>query len=191
MSRLYYASREPTLTALQLTGPLRKNMNSKRLIVIANTSKLASVLENCIARTRLSCVSNCSIQHVNEFEALTSELKTVYGDISLEHINDAVVFVDLLLEQTDGMSCIEQLRSCYHQLPIVAYLSESASLAPLEALEIQQQASDAGANATLVAPFNLREIVSTVSRLLDVDAKPSATISAPVSSTIAAPVAAI
>jgi len=166
-------------------------MNPKRLIVIANNSKLASILENCLARTRFSCVSNCSIQHVNEFDALTNELKNVYGDISLEHINDAVVFVDLLLEQTDGMSCIEKLRSCYHQLPMIAYLSESTNLAPLETLEIQQQATDAGANATLVAPFNLREIVSTVSRLLDVDARSGSTLSAPTNGVGAAPVAAI
>lgn len=159
--------------------------SSKEILVIASDCKLLGVLETCVSNIsdvsasgnadKLQSATNTlgtaknskySIQrHANQTDAL-AHLSNKYGEVNLDHIEGAVVFVDLLLEDCDGLSLIEKLRNNYHHLPIIAYMSERSSTeAPLESLQLRSQAEACGADAVLLAPINLREVISTVTRL--------------------------
>lgn len=107
-------------------------------------------------------------------------------------VSAQVVFVDLVLEDMDGLSLIEELRSTQHleslkqanhsnglnsktehsSLKIVAFLTRSAlEKIDLPVGNIESMAIASGADAVFVAPFNLGELTSTVSRLCEIQAE--------------------
>ena len=74
--------------------------------------------------------------------------------------------VDLMLEDMDGLSLIEDIRMKNPLVPIVAFMSEQQP----EELAIQERAlrkmaASSGADAVFTAPFNLGEIRNTLLRL--------------------------
>lgn len=80
----------------------------------------------------------------------------------------AVFMVDLMLDETDGLTLIEDLRLKNRNIPIVAYIDAKQ----LEALGMEEQglrkmALDAGANALFMSPLNLAELVQTLQRMLE------------------------
>ncbi len=84
----------------------------------------------------------------------------------LQNLQDATYLVDLMLEDMDGLSLIEDIRAGKPFSPIIAFLSEQpGSSLGLQEYTLREMAAKSGANALFVAPFNLGEIVSTISRL--------------------------
>lgn len=79
-----------------------------------------------------------------------------------------VVIVDLMLNDMDGLSLIEELREQYRGLHIIAVMNqESLELVNLTADNITLMAAQSGANAVFIAPFNLAELVATVERFIN------------------------
>lgn len=79
----------------------------------------------------------------------------------------SLVCVDLLLDDVDGMSLIEDIRLAHPKLPIVAYINkENCSSFDLEAQQIRAMAEASGANAVIFTPINLGELIHTINRLL-------------------------
>ena len=65
-----------------------------------------------------------------------------------------VVIVDLMLNDMDGLSLIEELREQFHGLYIIAVMNkESLELINLTADNITLMAAQSGANAVFIAPF--------------------------------------
>ena len=79
-----------------------------------------------------------------------------------------VVIVDLMLNDMDGLSLIEELREQYRGLHIIAVMNkESLEIVNLTADNITLMAAQSGANAVFIAPFNLAELVATVKRFIN------------------------
>tara|TARA_B100000767_G_scaffold275089_1_gene310380 strand:+ start:4564 stop:4995 length:432 start_codon:yes stop_codon:yes gene_type:complete len=79
-----------------------------------------------------------------------------------------VVIVDLMLNDMDGLSLIEELREQYRGLHIIAVMNKnSLETVNLTADNITLMASQSGANAVFIAPFNLAELVATVDRFVN------------------------
>jgi DNA-binding response OmpR family regulator len=79
----------------------------------------------------------------------------------------ALVCVDLLLEDVDGTSLIEDIRLAHPELPIIGFINQQdCSSSDVEAQHIRAVTESSGANAVVFAPFNLGELMLTVERLL-------------------------
>ena len=157
-------------------------MQVNRFLVIESERNLYTTIQNCIDN---HCLNRKEQPQNKEYivEPIESSLiaferlKSLFGEINFNPIDHTLVFVDLSLDDCDGLSLIEKLRNDYHGLKIVAFLPESSiSTGALENLELRNQAESAGANAVLIAPFNLHEIVASVSRLTEESAAPLATV---------------
>ncbi len=79
-----------------------------------------------------------------------------------------IAFVDLILNDMDGLSLIEELRAHHRQMHIIAVLrKEEFNSLDITADSIKLMASQSGANAVFIAPFNLGELIQTVERFCD------------------------
>ncbi len=141
----------------------------KNILVVANDSKLASIIENSFecrdALASLEADSEIKVTHFKSHTQVMEHLSAHFGQVNLGRINDTIVFVDLMLEEMDGLSVVETIRNQYHQLSIAAFVCKQSVSGPLEDLQLKSQAEASGANLVLLAPFNLREIGSCVDRL--------------------------
>ncbi len=151
-------------------------MQASHIFVIESEAKLSSTIQDCIDSRCLDSQEEKRLFKVEthtDNSSASEAFKTHFGDMNFSPISNTIVFVDLYFDDCDGLSLIEQLRNDYHQLNIIAFLPESnITQGALENLELRNQAEAAGANATLIAPFNLREVVSTVNRLMETETKP-------------------
>ena len=78
------------------------------------------------------------------------------------------VLVDLILEDMDGLSLIEELRARHRGLHIIAIMCKKELAAiDMSAESITLMASQCGANAVFTAPFNLAELLATIDRFLE------------------------
>lgn len=87
----------------------------------------------------------------------------------LNHLTDTkIVFVDLILEDMDGLSLIEEIRLRHRGMHIIAIMckNELATI-DMSAEEVTLMASRSGANAVFIAPFNLAELLTTVERFCE------------------------
>ncbi len=106
--------------------------------------------------------------HLHRSETATACLET------LDKSNSKIVFVDLILEDMDGLSLIEEIRSRYRCLHIVAIMCKNELAAidlPVENIKIM--AAQSGANAVFLAPFNLAELLTTIERFCEAAAEPT------------------
>lgn len=87
----------------------------------------------------------------------------------LKIIEDSkVVFVDLILEDMDGLSLIEEIRSRHRTMHIIAIMCKDELAAiDMTADNIKLMAAQSGANAVFIAPFNLAELLTTVDRFCE------------------------
>ena len=77
-----------------------------------------------------------------------------------------LVLVDLFLDDIDGLSLIEEIRLQQPQAPIIAFLcNENADVLDLSETEITLMATQSGASAVFIAPYNLAELLTTIERL--------------------------
>ena len=99
---------------------------------------------------------------------LNSAQRATDGLALLENSNSKIVFVDLILDDIDGLSLIEEIRTRYRCLHIVAIMckNELASV-DLTAESITLMAAQSGANGVFIAPFNLAELLTTVERFCE------------------------
>ncbi|MBT8148555.1 MAG: response regulator [Pseudomonadales bacterium] len=79
----------------------------------------------------------------------------------------AAIFIDLLLEDVDGLSLVERIRLQNREVPIIAFVAQTeiGSL-NIEEAATRSMAEKSGADAVFFAPFNLGEILHTTSRIL-------------------------
>jgi len=81
--------------------------------------------------------------------------------------NASLVCIDLLLEDVDGTSLIEDIRLAHPELPIIGFINQqNCSSCDSEAQQIRTVTEASGASAVVFAPFNLGELMLTVERLL-------------------------
>lgn len=122
----------------------------------------------------------------NLHNVLTSAIDTQHYELataktaseSLDIIGDSkIALVDLILEDMDGLSLIEEFRARHKSLHIIAIMCKK-ELAAIEmsAESITLMASQAGANAVFIAPFNLAELLATIDRFLEASSQSSASI---------------
>lgn len=141
----------------------------KNILVVANDTKLAGIIESSLdnrdAVAKLDLDGATKVKHFNSHAQAASHLADRYGQVNLGKIDDTIIFVDLMLEEMDGLSVVEKFRNQYHQLGIAAFVCTQNLAGPLEELQLKSQAESGGANLVLLAPFNLREIGSCVARL--------------------------
>ena len=79
-----------------------------------------------------------------------------------------IALVDLILEDMDGLSLIEELRARDRSLHIIAVMCKKELAAiDMSAESITLMASQCGANAVFTAPFNLAELLATIDRFLE------------------------
>ncbi|MBR9805064.1 response regulator [bacterium] len=105
-----------------------------------------------------------------------------YTVINVERLEDAIehgenastVIVDLLLDDTDGLLVIEELREHFRGLHIIALLQSEMTVPSLDFNTIASLASQAGANAVFSTPFNLNEMLETITRFADSGLRASA-----------------
>lgn len=82
-----------------------------------------------------------------------------------------IALVDLILEDMDGLSFIEELRARHRGLHIIAIMCKKELAAiDMSAESITLMASKCGANAVFTAPFNLAELLATIDRFLETSA---------------------
>lgn len=78
------------------------------------------------------------------------------------------VFVDLMLEEIDGLSLIEKIRMRNSTVPVAAFVASAEFTAlDIDASATRTMAHQSGADAVFITPFNLGEIVHTVSQFLE------------------------
>lgn len=87
----------------------------------------------------------------------------------LNIIDDSkIVFVDLILEDMDGLSLIEEIRSRHRTMHIIAIMcKDELAVIDMSADNIKLMAAQSGANAVFLAPFNLAELLTTVDRFCE------------------------
>ncbi|MDG1292968.1 MAG: hypothetical protein P8O99_02525 [Pseudomonadales bacterium] len=79
-----------------------------------------------------------------------------------------IALIDLILEDMDGLSFIEELRARHRGLHIIAIMCKKELAAiDMSAESITLMASKCGANAVFTAPFNLAELLETIDRFLE------------------------
>lgn len=79
-----------------------------------------------------------------------------------------VVFVDLILEDMDGLSLIEEIRMRHRGMHIIAIMcKDELATIDMSAEEVTLMAARSGANAVFIAPFNLGELLTTVERFCE------------------------
>lgn len=88
----------------------------------------------------------------------------------LQNLDSSIILVDLLFEDMDGLSLIEEIRLKNRKVPIVGFVCQTQ----IDSLDIEEQtirmmAEQSGVNAFFLAPFNLGEVVNTINRLLHVN----------------------
>mgnify|MGYP005627535493 FL=1 len=90
-----------------------------------------------------------------------------------------IALVDLILEDMDGLSFIEELRARHRGLHIIAIMCKKELAAiDMTAESITLMASQCGANAVFTAPFNLAELLATIDRFLETSAAADSAIAA-------------
>lgn len=78
------------------------------------------------------------------------------------------IFVDLMLEEIDGLSLIEKIRLRNRSIPVAAFVaSQELTSLDIDASATRSMAHQSGADAVFITPFNLGEIVHTVSEFLE------------------------
>ena len=148
-------------------------MQQANIFVIESQPNLSVTLESCVDSNCLDSNvdgsdKNYRVMAFEQVKEAFTEFNRLYGELNFSNIDNALVFVDLLLEDRDGLSLIEKIRNDYHGLNIIAFMPENSIIqGTLENLELRSQAEAAGANAVLIAPFNLHEIVSTIRRMVE------------------------
>ncbi|MDB4576272.1 response regulator [bacterium] len=123
--------------------------NRSRLIVAETEPYLQVILDAALGES-------AKVEHISQSKECLAELENVDG-----------VFVDLMLDDLDGLSLIETIRLRDRELPIIAFVTQNE----IVSLNIQESATRAmaehsGADAVFFAPFNLGEILHATNRLL-------------------------
>ncbi|MGB5326335.1 MAG: response regulator [Pseudomonadales bacterium] len=122
----------------------------KKLIVVENTPYMQVILEAALG-------DGAEVQQVGGTMECIAALDSA-----------ACIFVDLMLEEIDGLSLIEKIRLRNRTIPVAAFVS-SSELASLDinASATRSMAHQSGADAVFITPFNLGEIILTVSQFLE------------------------
>ncbi|NNL10802.1 MAG: response regulator [Pseudomonadales bacterium] len=78
------------------------------------------------------------------------------------------IFVDLMLEEIDGLSLIEKIRLRNRDIPVAAFVaSTELNSLDIDATATRSMAHQSGADAVFITPFNLGEIMQTVTQFLE------------------------
>jgi len=132
------------------------HQSSPLIVVVENTPHLSLVLEG-VPNRQYSAISSANSARE-----------------CLESLCDAVFLVDLMLEDMDGLSLIEEIRMQKPYAPVIAFIpARSSEHLELEEKSLRKMAAQSGANALFIAPFNLGEITGTIDRLA-LQARPEA-----------------
>ena len=127
---------------------MQSHLPSYEIVVVENSPNLNSILE----RTPNKHCSGIS--------------RKVSAKACLETMRDAVYLVDLMLEDMDGLSLIEEIRMRKPDIPVIAFIATTSTPDfELEEQALRKMAFQSGANALFIAPLNLGEIVGTLDRL--------------------------
>ena len=141
-------------------GAAAVNEALAELTLVANNQQLHKVLSTSL--------NDEAGYHLHRCETATSCLEI------LDKSNTKIIFVDLILEDMDGLSLIEEIRSRYRCLHIVAIMCKNELAAidlPVENIKIM--AAQSGANAVFLAPFNLAELLTTIERFCEDAVEPT------------------
>lgn len=122
----------------------------KKLVVVENTPYMQVMLEAALG-------DSAEVQQLGGAMECIAELDSA-----------SCIFVDLMLEEIDGLSLIEKIRLRNRTIPVAAFVSSSelASL-DIDASATRSMAHQSGADAVFITPFNLGEIILTVSQFLE------------------------
>ena len=94
-------------------------------------------------------------------------------EVFLANKKTDLYITDLLLDDMDGLSLIEEMRSIEPNAEIIALLSDTSALSnvvlegglDLNAEAVRKMAIESGAHAVFISPFNLGELVEAIHRL--------------------------
>lgn len=134
------------------TSVIKNNdQNLPLLTLVSSSSNLHNVLTSAIDPHHYQLLTARS----------ASECLNIVGE-------SKTVLVDLILEDMDGLSLIEELRARHRSLHIIAIMCKKELAAiDMSAESITLMASQCGANAVFTAPFNLAELLATIDRFLE------------------------
>jgi DNA-binding response OmpR family regulator len=120
----------------------------KSIAVVESTPKFSDIIRPAIDQ---------ALGHTHQLETAKD---------CLQNLNHSAYLVDLMLEDVDGLSLIEDIRFKGGKMPVVAFMNtNSMNELDMEEQGLRKMALDAGANALFLAPFNLCELVQTLQRL--------------------------
>ena len=123
--------------------------NSSQLTVVESEPYLQVILDAALGDA-------ARVDHASTSEQCLSSLN-----------QNAAIFIDLLLEDVDGLSLIERIRLQNREIPIIAFVAQTEMGAlNIEEAATRSMAEQSGADAVFFAPFNLGEILHTTSRML-------------------------
>lgn len=123
-----------------------------RLLLVEDDIQLAESLSEILAAERYI------VDVVRDGEAGWSQMQALDYDLTL---------MDITLPQLDGIRLCQRLRSRGHQLPVLMLTARDTS-------EDKVRGLDAGADAYMVKPFDLAELLAQIRALLRRGSVPSA-----------------
>lgn len=123
---------------------------TSKIIVVENTPYLQVILDAAFSET-------------GHDVSLASTANQCFDELA----QCSAIFVDLLLEDMDGLSLIERIRLKNHSIPVIAFVAQTEiDSIGIEEAATRSMSEQSGANAVFFSPFNLGEIVNTTHRLL-------------------------
>lgn len=124
--------------------------NATQLIVVETNPYLQVILDAALGET-------AEVNHAHSSDLCLAAIEST-----------SAMFVDLMLEDVDGLSLIEKIRMKDAQIPIIAFVAQTeiGSL-QIEEAATRSMAEQCGADAVFFAPFNLGEILHTTTRMLE------------------------
>lgn len=122
----------------------------KKLVVVESTPYMQVMLEAALGDTAQVLQLGSAMECLAELDS------------------SSCVFVDLMLEEIDGLSLIEKIRLRNRNIPVAAFVAstEITSL-EIDASATRSMAHQSGADAVFITPFNPGEILHTVSQFIE------------------------
>lgn len=99
-------------------------------------------------------------------QAIGQTVQIDQADVLFNDLTHTTCIVDLMFEDKDALSLIEDIRLKGGKMPIIALMdSQSMNELGMDESGLRKMALDAGANALFLSPFNLAELVQTLQRV--------------------------
>ena len=163
-----------TKLSMKKPSPLQNDSTLPLLTLVTSNENLQDVLKSSIDSQRYQLLTaNTASEGLNLIDGLPLTDGAKKTDVA------KIALVDLILEDIDGLSFIEELRARHRSLHIIAIMCKKELAAiDMTAESITLMASKCGANAVFTAPFNLSELLATIDRFLETSAETDSALAA-------------